>query len=253
MRRRGLGLWLLLAAARAYFPGFPSADGAPGQRCRKVVVAGMQATGSTLMYQLVQGLPRRRFEVRKQHGVADWQRLVRDNCTLFSVRDFRDVLCSHARRHGGCAACAFGSSKMRDAVRKELDDLFGPGRMWEPSKLRFLRDSGRLLFEYREFALNSLRFVAWASKYFALGLNSSAMTELVERYSLGANTARQAAIGSTFKTYDRQIQLHGYHISSNGTVGAWRSCLDNDTVAEVEALLGDVMVRYGYELAIPAA
>ena len=60
------------------------------------------------------------------------------------------------------------------------------------------------------------------------------MTSWSSASSLGANTARQAAIGSTFKA-DRQIQLHGYHISSNGTVGAWRSCLEARTrIGETE-------------------
>ena len=108
-----------------------------------------------------------------------------------------------------------------------------------------------MLFEYENFAsseASTTRFLSWASSYFGLDLTSQAQIAIARHFSIENNTQRQNKVGTTFKEVNKKTQLHGYHISSNGTVGAWRQCLSEDMLAEIETLLGHEMVRFGYKL-----
>ena len=136
--------------------------------CSHLYAAGMQASASTLVYQLLAaivdefaradgadgGNPRKSpVMVEKVHRIphCDARRCSSKKCAIVSYRDFRDVVCSHARRTSGCSTqkpCT--AAGLESAVRREVDSIFFEKEDWA-TRLKNYRDQGIVLIKFEDF------------------------------------------------------------------------------------------------------
>ena len=218
-----------------------------GASCGNVTIAGMQSSGSTLVYQLARGVmahgsrattlsKTHRFDlVYKADGGAP--------CALVTYRDFRDVLCSTARRQGDCADCS--ASAMEAKLKSWLGRLFSGRYRWEEWLPR-LETDGAVMLRYEAAAdcprelLRAL--AAWRGVAPPLPHTEE---KLLAESSLDANLERAAKL-KRFGAWDPATQVHGNHISNGGLSGGWRSCFTPAVEAHVRQVLGGLLERYGY-------
>ncbi|KAH8044378.1 hypothetical protein JL721_12880 [Aureococcus anophagefferens] len=177
----------------------PATPGA-ASACGSLDLAGMEASGSTLAYQLLAGVVAlanesapRGVTVAKHHKSAPGDR--DPACAALTYRDPRDVA-------------------------KRLDAF---------------RDAGALLLRYEDFAdcpaaLAAL-FASWLGVEADLPLGFA--ETLAARSSLEANGALAARL-RVFGKVDAASQIHGHHISADGATGSWRTCLTDAALRHVE-------------------
>ena len=227
-----------------------------GRTCGNVTVAGMQSSGSTLVYQLARGVMDGRAARRRATALSKTHRfdLVYKaeggpRCALVTYRDFRDVLCSTARRQGDCVGCS--AAAMEAKLKSWLDRLFSGRYRWA-EWLPKLEDDGAVMLRYEATAdcprvlLRAL--AAWRGEPPPSPDDEDA---LVAESSLDANAERAAKL-KRFGAWDPATQVHGNHISNGGLSGGWRECFTPAVEEYVLAKLGPLLRRYGYSEAPPA-
>ena len=217
----------------------PATPGA-ASACGSLDLAGMEASGSTLAYQLLAGVVALANEsaprgviVAKHHKSAPGDR--DPACAALTYRDPRDVVCSHARRRGvpgrsaSCARCS--AAELEPRARGVAARMFP----YQAKRLDAFRDAGALLLRYEDFAdcpaaLAAL-FASWLGVEADLPLGFA--ETLAARSSLEANGALAARL-RVFGKVDAASQIHGHHISADGATGSWRTCLTDAALRHVE-------------------
>ncbi|KAH8059575.1 hypothetical protein JL720_13789 [Aureococcus anophagefferens] len=183
----------------------PATPGA-ASACGSLDLAGMEASGSTLAYQLLAGVVAlanesapRGVTVAKHHKSAPGDR--DPACAALTYRDPRDVVCSHAGAAGPAerrrARCSGGGARAPRPRRR------GAHVPYQAKRLDAFRDAGALLLRYEDFADCPAALAA----LFALRV---------------------------FGKVDAASQIHGHHISADGATGSWRTCLTDAALRHVE-------------------
>ena len=249
----------------------------------------MEASGSTLAYQLLAGvvaLANATTVVEKRHkkAVGDYGD---PRCVALTYRDPRDVVCprgrvptrglragvsrgtpplgrrppqrvrragSHARRRGVpglSGSCAACSAETLEPRAVGVAKRLFP---FHSRRLDAFEAAGALILRYEAFvdcpdALAAL-FADWLGV--AANLPSGFASSLAAASSLEANGARAAAL-RVFSRFDPATQIHGHHISQGGRTDAWRDdCLTDDALGRVERAAGHAWLeRRGYAAATP--
>ena len=200
-----------------------------------VYVAGMESTGSTLLYQLVRGLG---ADPIKVHGYPYGPAR-----KLVTIRDPRDVLCSYARRQHRSIAERDG---LEEALLASLRTLFHEFRRQDDLR-RFREDGCSLLLRYEDYVGGSeARLLDVVAGHLEVELDPDRRSHLVEDASLERN-AERARAHADFSGFDPETHVHGHHISSGGRTGVWRTCFTERVVDRVREDLGDLLVELGYE------
>ena len=211
-----------------------------GLSCRNITVTGLPSTQLSLVAKAL------RLAVRKDQALGDGINaptrhlavfasrnhvpLQSDrhatSCTVVAIRDFRDVMCAVARRHGGCAGCS--AVAMEAKLKHWMHRLFhDPSREHWATWLPKLEASGARLLRYECWSSCDLEELAVAFQVWLRGSEGGARAVAAEGHSPMA-----------VSHIDDGPSFHA--------VGDWRTCFTEKTRALVNAEIGDLLDRFGY-------
>lgn len=202
-----------------------------------ICVGGMECTGSTFVWQLVNHLYP--FKVQKIHHYD-----VSYNLVIVTYRDPRDVICSYAKRQlKGIDNPTLLDERLFDAIKilflqnKRHIDVY-----------RYLESRNTILIKYEEFIAHRqyelLKLIEICCKR---NLDHNQRVKVLEEFSLSKNKERSAERKS-FNVYDPKDQIHGNHISSNGAVGVWKNILKDEHLSIIYKELGSFFDDFNYEI-----
>ena len=236
-------------------------DAPKAASCTEFAIAGMEASGSTLAWQVLNGVVALAQTKRpvgrraRKHNATLVSAYGDPACVALTYRDPRDVVCSHAKRRGvpgqnrSCAFC--------DAAHLEARAVGVARRMFpfHAKRVDAFREAGSLILRYENFIdcpeMLAELFAHWLGvhadlpKDFAKGL--AAKSSLQANWNLAERL-------KDFGVVDEKTQIHGGHISYHGNTGAWHTCLTPDALTYVENRAERRwMVSHGYAPATPPA
>uniref|UniRef100_A0A7S2W830 Sulfotransferase domain-containing protein n=1 Tax=Rhizochromulina marina TaxID=1034831 RepID=A0A7S2W830_9STRA len=234
-----------------------------GRNCSKVVMLGMQGSGSTFVWQILEAVVQRldavmgrKIDTLKVHflnRVND--RSIDGRCIVSTYRDFRDVICSHARRGGSqglpaCIGCDSTELEQREILVRTLGRLFHKGG--QAQQLMDVDGRGALLLRYEHFVHCSDVLVDVLGYWLGVDLSESGddypewKDRVLQDSSIEKNLQRAEELGHSFRKYDPQTGIHGRHISNGGKVGGWRTCMTPAVQAHVRNQLGSYLDFFNY-------
>ena len=242
----------------------PESRTGEGRHCGAVEIAGLQSSGSTLIFNLVRAIfessNRGPIPVTKTHRVSADADL---RCVLITYRDPRDVLCSAARRQGACFECT--KAELQPRILEQLEQIFldkssnlatAWDGQWSAKFDEYLSYARLTMLRYEDFVQDVPALVEALSRHFGVTSTIPAATiaanwslPSVRRRlatSLQQQCSQQGKGECGFEDVHKETHLHGNHISNDGAVGGWRSCLEEGTLGVVRAHLGHVMAALGY-------
>lgn len=201
----------------------------------KVIVGGMEGTGSTFVYQIVEGMD--------VSPVIKVHRYVSGNSPkLVTYRDPRDVICSYARRQ---LAHLSESDGLEAGLVASHQKLFHELRRHEDLR-RYRDDNCALLIRYEDyFGGREDDLIELIAKNLRISINDSIKQRLLTAFSLPRNRERAEQF-STFSEYDETSHIHGKHVSSGGRSGVWKELFTPNVRDMVKEDLGDYLVEFGY-------
>jgi len=224
---------------------------------------GMQGSGSTFVWQILEAVAQRLYDVSgrkidilKVHflnRVND--RHIEGHCILSTYRDFRDVVCSHARRGGSqglpaCIDCDPTELEQRQVLVRTLGRLFHNGG--QAQQLLDVESRGALLLRYEHFVHCADVVVDVLGYWLGVDLSESGddyfewKAKVVQESSMDKNRQRAQELGSSFRKYDSRTGIHGSHISNSGKVGGWRTCMTPGVQEHVRNQLGKYLDYFNY-------
>jgi hypothetical protein len=227
-------------------------------QCDHLYAAGMQASGSTLVHQLLKRIVAHRAAtvvVEKTHRLphCDGRKCSSRRCAVVSYRDFRDVVCSHARRSSGCTQC--GPAAMQPSVLATLEELFSSGgrERWG-ERLEAYRAHGVPMVRYEDFvdcpdrlARALMRWTGVMQAPEDAGRAAELADALAAEFSLDRNRARAEQVEGGFARLDRATGVHGHHVSQGGRTGAWRDgCFTREAAEAARRSLNGLLGSFGY-------
>lgn len=144
-------------------------------------------------------------------------------------------------------------SVTRSPTKQQLNKYDGE---WLKKFEAYLGSPTLTMLRYEHFAQNVPALVEALARYFGVELPKAKEKEkghaptyyqrIAEEWSLQKVAERTQGLGN-FSAFDRSTHLHGHHVSSNGSVGAWRACFEDTTLAVVDRHVGHVLAALGYE------
>ena len=253
-------LLLVVAAATAERCNLDPVVAPRAKRCASLYVAGGEATGSTLAYQLLRGVLRlanaTHATVKKDHRTpaADLDAA----CATLTIRDPRDSVCSHAKRKGIRGDKRFCGDGAPDCDAATLEDRTIPTASYlfprHAQRLDEFEALGALVIRYEDVVDCPERLARLFAHWLGLerALPAGFAESLAADSSIEANAARAEGIGRHFVRFDPETGVHGRHVSQGGRTGAWRDCLTDRALRRVEGRAGrDWLRSRGYEPATP--
>ena len=222
-----------------------------GSACSTVEVAGMQSSGSTLVYNILRTFNERfnlGWKIRKNHAVTvdDLQ------CAIVTYRDPRDVVCSAARRQGHCFEC--DAHELQEHILEQLELIFfgsAPADGQWAAKVEVYFEArakrGLEMLRYESFVACLPNLIDALAAHFGLveRLTPTLTAEIAATWSV-ANVAGIVAKLADFTDADHETHLHGHHISNEGRIRGWLTCLTPSTRRRVESSLGSVFELLNY-------
>lgn len=198
----------------------------------EIVCYGIPRSGSTLIYQFVSAIfPK---------GVAKTHRYCPHRVkTTVSFRDFRDVVVSLWRRSN--------PTKLDRGMTEEEVEKFAGTCLERIEELdRYFERGGICALRYEEFAPNPSLVFSALEKSFGITVAPEKASALIAEFSIEKNAAIAEKLGS-FKQIDPASQIHGNHIF-RGEVGGWRQFVTGGAAKQLEGMLAEPLLRYGYEV-----
>lgn len=243
----------------------PVARAGAAQACDQLFLWGLQGSGSTFAWQVLSRVADRAFGrtgvvVRKGHYLrrGSMQLANGTNCVAGTIRDFRDVICSHARRGGfqnipACQKCDAEALERSGTAAKVFGALFGH-RGGQAAEAQQLQREGALILRYESFVgcprQLIIAFGAWLGSDLGRSANETDFEGWIETVvrdtSLEKNLERAKRVGSSFRKNDPNTRIHGHHISNMGKVGGWRACLTPSVQAHVRKQIGPLLAFFNY-------
>ena len=202
---------------------------------KMVYVAGIESSGSTYVYQVVNALG---IEALKGH-----ERITRKGPKLVTYRDPRDIICSYAKRQ----LMKFSEEQSEgDLILKAYKVLFEEYKR-QDTLYHYLKDDEALMIRYEDyFKGNEKALIQLIVSHFSLEVTDLEVEDLLERFSLEQNKKRAEKF-SNFGEYDAKTQIHGNHISNNGELGVWRRVFTPEIVEVIKPGLNQLLIDFGYE------
>lgn len=202
----------------------------------RVIVAGWEASGSTLVFQVAKLLG---LDVYKTHGKWKHERLDR---VLFTIRDPRDVLCSHAQR---VYSEQWATGNYEEALRKSLDDFLS--NRYVEDLFDSLKQPNVLIIRYETFFCQREEvLIRLLADQFIIPLHEERLVEILAETSIEANVERAEKFNG-FSEYEEETLIHGSHITNRGRPGAWKRWFTPAVANVFVQKLGEVLVQLGYE------
>ncbi len=200
----------------------------------QVVVAGMECSGSTFVYQVLMGIGVSPLKIH--HYTCE------PSIPIVTYRDPRDIICSYARRQLLEITQSEGLEAGLIASHKKLFNEFKRHEV-----LRRYRDDGCLLICYEEY-FNGCEcdIIDVLSKHLHISVDQSLKQHLLKECSIQKNMERSCSFAD-FSEYDPRTHIHGNHISNKGISGVWKE-LFTETVREIiKKDLSEFLIEFGYE------
>lgn len=194
----------------------------------KVIVAGLESSGSTAVWQAAGQITNSKIE--KFHGFK-----VINGHHLVPIRNPRDILASLYRRR------VFGPSYDLDKYFLGCLDYLKP-RLSSVAQYEGRRDS--LYIKYEDWVTNEGLLVDKIANFLGVSLSPSRRSAVVDYICLKKNTERAAKM-SQHSEYNPETHIHGRHITSHGELNTWQvvfSRLQKETVKKIE----DEISQYSY-------
>jgi hypothetical protein len=205
-------------------------------RPRHIIVAGWEASGSTFVSQVAKLLG---LNVQKIHGKWEQERL---EFVIFTIRDPRDVICSHARRF---YSEQWEAGKYKEALLKSLEDFIAA--RYIEDLFNSLAQPNVIIMRYETFIGHSeATLVRMLSDQFMISLDEQKLATILAETSIEANQKRAEKLAG-FEEYDIESLIHGLHITNQGRFGAWKEWFTPAVDNAVKEKLGDALVQLGYE------
>mmetsp|Transcript_29335 Transcript_29335/g.37835 ORF Transcript_29335/g.37835 Transcript_29335/m.37835 type:complete len:225 (+) Transcript_29335:131-805(+) len=185
-------------------------------------------------------------------------------CLVATYRDFRDILCSHARRGGSagiksCLECDASTLESSKAVVMMTGKLFSKNG-GQAGEVMNLENRGALLIRYEDYVgcAESLinTYATWLGADLAKSPPSSSNSVQKETYmewkervvqdtSITSNSKRADTL-KIFNRYNPDTGIHGGHISNKGRVGGWKECMTSSVKDRVMTQLGPYLSHFNY-------
>ena len=201
---------------------------------KRVIVSGMESSGSTAIWQMVNGLG---LTVTKEHGYTTGG----PNClVLATFRDIRDVITSLWRRR--CLG------EMNDPDSYALGCMRYVAPRLEQMK-RYQADENASLIRYESFISDPGYTFDVICRKLDIHVPSHIRDKILEDCSLEKNKERAATM-SDFSEWDKGNLIHGNHISTDGKIGSWAdlaATLKPETVETIEQETRAFLVHFNYE------
>lgn len=189
----------------------------------KVIVAGLESSGSTAVWQAATQITQKNVEKHHDFKLINGSHLV-------PIRNPRDILASFYRRE------IFGRPKDLDAY------FLGSLEYLKPRFKAVANYSGRedsLFIKYEEWVNNEGKLVDKIADFLHYDLGDSQRRRIIDYISLDSNKSRAEKM-SSHAVHDPQTHIHGRHITSHGALDTWQeifSELRPKTVELIEAEL----------------
>lgn len=204
-------------------------------RSERIVIAGWEASGSTFLYQVANLLG---LKVQKIHGAPDNNK----DFTLFTFRDPRDVISSHARRFFGEVWEIEGSETALLTTLEWFEETGHVQSLYKSSGMPNV-----ILIRYENYFLkNENVLILMIADQFLKPLDDKKLAFILNHTSIEANMERSKEFDD-FKNWDKETFIHGRHISNKGLVGGWRKHFTPLVEQRVKESLGKVLISLGYE------
>lgn len=204
-------------------------------RSERVVIAGWEASGSTFLYQVSNLLG---LKVQKIHGTPDNN----TDFTLFTFRDPRDVISSHARRFFGEVWQLEGSETALLTALEWFEETGHVQALYESSGMPNV-----ILIRYENYFLkNEDVLIVMIADQFLIPLDDKKLAFILNHTSIEANMERSKRFDE-FKKWDKDTFIHGIHISNKGLVGGWKKHFTPLVEQRVKESLGKILITLGYE------
>jgi hypothetical protein len=202
----------------------------------RVIITGWEASGSTFVFQLAKLLG---LDVLHTHG--KWEALRMDR-VIFTIRDPRDVICSHARRH---YSEGWKAGRYEEALLKSLDEFLASH--YVEDLFKSLMQPNVIIIRYETFfGCHEEVLLRMLADQFIIPLDDRKVMSFLEETSLEANQKRSERFCG-FQKYDEETRIHGLHITNKGRPGAWKRWFTPAVDEAVKQKLGNVLVHLGYE------
>jgi len=192
---------------------------------KNILITGWPATGSTFIYQVINELVPGRVLKDHQYKLDNESNY---KLKFFSIRDPRAIILSNAKRdskniydtQGIFAACKVEVEKFLAA--KYLDDY-----------LLALNDSTYIIIKYEDFFLNGEEFLLrFIISQVGLSVSTNDFNNILNKFSIENNMLRSNQIKG-FTNYDNESLIHGNHISTNGSIDAWKQELNQTSLDHI--------------------
>ena len=202
---------------------------------RRLLVAGMESSGSTLVFQIVNELDV--DPVKVHHYVPNARK------AIVTYRDPRDIICSYAKR---VYASLIEEEGLEAALIASYKRLFQ--KFHRQDALRSYRDDGRaLLLKYEDFfGGREVDMFQRILGYLNLSVPDSRINRILEEFSIDKNRERASQF-SQFGEFDPKSGVHGNHITSGGRSGVWKETLTPGAKVLIKQNLSDFLIEFGYE------
>jgi hypothetical protein len=203
---------------------------------RKILVGGMEASGSTLIYQFAKDLSHSHVSKTHEYEPGPGTKFV-------SYRDPRDVICSFARRQlGDIWQQAGAETALLLAHQKLFIELHRQTHLEN-----YANDTRAVLIKYEAYIPgNELGILNIIAQQLGIDVKDATKQQYLAKYSIEENRKRSEQFTS-FAEFDKESHIHGNHISSGGKSGVWKSLFTDVVRQAVKANLGQFLIDYGYE------
>jgi hypothetical protein len=202
----------------------------------RIIVAGWQGSGSTFIYQVAGLLG---LTVEKIHGQWHNERLEH---VLFTIRDPRDIICNRAQRANNQL---WQAGEHEQALLNSVD-YFAAGTFMDDLEQSLARPNVTIIRYETFFGGREETLIRWLADQVMVPLDDEKLAAIMAETSIAANQAR-AGNFSDFAEFDQESQIHGRHITNRGRVGAWKIWFTPTVCAEAKTVLGQALIRLGYE------
>jgi len=196
----------------------------------RVVVSGMESSGSTAIWQAACQLIGR--DVTKYHGYFHAPKAI----TFVAIRDFRDIVASLIRRE------IFGKSDNLDVNAIGMLEFIKPKI---EAILKYEDEPNAYFIRYEDWFGNEQELVNKMAFILDIENPSPSIADYIS-FKKNQERARQF---DNHGQYDRVTNIHGKHITS-GQPGSWREdfkLLSDSTAAQIERELDWALKHFNYK------
>jgi len=200
-------------------------------------ICGMPGCGNTYLHQIIGSLLENSTNNHNSgHGYVEKKE---GEIYLVPYRDFRDVLCSTARRqfktHSQNTSISSGIKMSHESLLYDMESISKWLKRPDANMIRYedyYPDNTRQLFTFLQ---DELGFV----------MDDKDIDIIMKEWSLENNKVRASQYKS-FKQHNKNTNIHGDHISNDGNPGAWKELMTDEIKEFLKPRIDSYLIETGY-------